>query len=134
MATTKKASLKPSEKKAVWEKKNPVTRHKHLTAAQKETAKKRAAKAGRRYPNMVDNMAVLHGGGTASPASEKKTVTKKPTVKKATTTKTKATVKKAPPKKTPSKSATAAKKPTVRKSTIKKPGPKKGSTRKTTKK
>ena len=50
----------PSEAKAVWEKKNPVREHKHLTEAQKTEAKARARRAGRKYPNMVDNMAVLH--------------------------------------------------------------------------
>lgn len=56
--TEKKASSKPSEKKAVWEKENPVMHHKHLTDAQKTEAKARAKKAGRAYPNLVDNMAV----------------------------------------------------------------------------
>ena len=45
-------------KKPVWEKKNPAKTHKHLTEAEKDEAKARAKKAGRPYPNMVDNMAV----------------------------------------------------------------------------
>jgi len=41
-----------------WDKKNPAKRHKVLTDAQKLQAKARAEAAGRRYPNLVDNMAV----------------------------------------------------------------------------
>ena len=41
-----------------WKKPNPkggkATRH--LSAAQKAAAKKRADEAGRRYPNLIDNM------------------------------------------------------------------------------
>ena len=48
-------------KKPFWEQKNPKAekgKSKKLTAAQKMRAKKRAEKAGRPYPNMVDNAAV----------------------------------------------------------------------------
>lgn len=43
-----------------WKKKNPVKKANRtkLTDAQKEEAKSRAKKAGRPYPNLVDNMAV----------------------------------------------------------------------------
>jgi hypothetical protein len=41
--------------KPIWEKKNPKKKSKTLTAGQKTAAKNRAKKAGRRYPNMVDN-------------------------------------------------------------------------------
>jgi hypothetical protein len=43
-----------------WKKKNPVKpgARKSLTPAQKAEAKARAEAAGRRYPNLVDNMAV----------------------------------------------------------------------------
>jgi hypothetical protein len=41
--------------KPIWERKNPKKKSKTLTASQKAAAKARAAKAGRRYPNMVDN-------------------------------------------------------------------------------
>jgi len=44
-------------KKEVWEKPAPKGKSKKLTSAQKAAAKKRAAKAGRPYPNLVDNMA-----------------------------------------------------------------------------
>ena len=40
----------------VWEKPNPVTKHKKLTPAKKAKAKAMAKAAGRPYPNMVDNI------------------------------------------------------------------------------
>jgi hypothetical protein len=42
----------------IWDKKNPVKNHKKLTPEQKAKAKRRAAAAGRPYPNLVDNIAV----------------------------------------------------------------------------
>ena len=44
--------------KPVWEKKRPKSlgKSEKLTPAQRSAAKSRAAKAGRRYPNLVDNM------------------------------------------------------------------------------
>lgn len=44
--------------KAFWEKPNPRKKSKPLTATQKAAAKARAKKAGRPYPNLVDNAAV----------------------------------------------------------------------------
>ena len=44
--------------KPFWEKKNPKTKSKTLTPAQKATAKARAKAAGRPYPNLIDNAAV----------------------------------------------------------------------------
>jgi hypothetical protein len=41
--------------KPIWESKNPKKKSKPLTASQKAAAKARAKKAGRKYPNMVDN-------------------------------------------------------------------------------
>lgn len=41
---------------AVWDKPNPVKKHKKLSPAQKSKAKARAKAAGRKYPNMVDNI------------------------------------------------------------------------------
>jgi hypothetical protein len=53
---------KTSKRKPPWRKANPKAKSKgpsrKLTPAQKAAAKKRAAKAGRPYPNLVDNMAV----------------------------------------------------------------------------
>lgn len=49
------------EKKPFWDKPNPKDKPKKMTAAQKLAAKKRAAAAGRPYPNLVDNAAVARG-------------------------------------------------------------------------
>jgi hypothetical protein len=43
--------------KKIWDKKNPKKKSKPLTPKQKADAKARAKKAGRPYPNLVDNMA-----------------------------------------------------------------------------
>ena len=45
-----------STHKKVWEKPNPKEKSKKLTPAQKATAKAKAKKAGRPYPNLIDNM------------------------------------------------------------------------------
>ncbi len=46
-----------TKRAAVWDKPRPKTvNSKTLTPAQKIAAKKRADAAGRRYPNMVDNV------------------------------------------------------------------------------
>lgn len=44
--------------KKVWNTKNPNKKSTPLSPSQKAEAKARAEKAGRRYPNLVDNMAV----------------------------------------------------------------------------
>lgn len=49
MATKKNA-------KPPWEKSNPRKKRKKLTTQAKSAAKKRAKRAGRKYPNLVDNM------------------------------------------------------------------------------
>lgn len=41
--------------KAFWEKKNPKKKSTPLSDAQKKKAMARAKKAGRSYPNLVDN-------------------------------------------------------------------------------
>jgi len=41
--------------KAFWDKKNPKKKSEKLTLAEKKAARARAKKAGRRYPNLVDN-------------------------------------------------------------------------------
>lgn len=43
-------------KKPVWDKPNPKTKSKPLTPEQKKQAKANAKKAGRTYPNLIDNM------------------------------------------------------------------------------
>ena len=40
----------------VWDSPNPVKKHKKLSSSQKASAKATAKKAGRPYPNLVDNM------------------------------------------------------------------------------
>jgi hypothetical protein len=45
-------------KKEVWDTPDPSKKDKKLTPEQKSEAKARAKKAGRPYPNLVDNMAV----------------------------------------------------------------------------
>ena len=42
--------------KKVWETKDPTKKDKKLTPSQKASAKAAAKKAGRPYPNLVDNM------------------------------------------------------------------------------
>lgn len=49
--------------KPVWEKPNPKKKSKKLTTSQVSAAKARAKKAGRPYPNLVDNMAVAKKKG-----------------------------------------------------------------------
>ena len=52
-----------NKKKAFWDTKNPKKKseRKTLTPQQKAAAKVRAKKAGRPYPNLVDNAAVARG-------------------------------------------------------------------------
>ena len=91
--------------RAPWKRSNPRKRagkkSKHLTPAQKSTAKARARRAGRPYPNLVDNMRM------ASKASKKKTAKKRPAKKTAKKTARK-TAKKAPRKKASKKAAAGA--------------------------
>lgn len=47
---------KVEEKQEVWDKPNPVKKHKTLSPGKKAAAKRRASAAGRPYPNMVDNI------------------------------------------------------------------------------
>lgn len=42
-------------KKQFWDKENPKEKSTKMSAAQKLAAKRRAAEAGRPYPNLVDN-------------------------------------------------------------------------------
>lgn len=50
-----------NKNKPIWETKNPKKKSTKLTPAQKAKAKARAKKAGRPYPNAVDNIAVSRG-------------------------------------------------------------------------
>lgn len=58
MTTTRANFPKTTKKKPVWEKKRPKSagKPKKLSSAQKSSAKAAAKKAGRKYPNLVDNM------------------------------------------------------------------------------
>ena len=69
MAATKKPAKKTGVKKTVGKtaavKKNPwnnvapkKAKHKKLTPKQKQSARSAATKAGRPYPNLIDNMRV----------------------------------------------------------------------------
>ena len=51
-----------ANKKEVWDTPDPSKKDKKLTPEQKSEAKARAKKAGRPYPNLVDNMAVSKKG------------------------------------------------------------------------
>ena len=62
-------------RKPPWKKGNPKKKSRKLSPAQKATAKKAAKKAGRRYPNLVDNMRAA--------AKAKKTGTRKSAKRKA---------------------------------------------------
>ena len=50
-----------ASKKPVWEKPNPKKKSTSLSPAQKAKAKSMAKKAGRPYPNLVDNMRAARG-------------------------------------------------------------------------
>jgi hypothetical protein len=77
--------------RAPWKRSNPRKRagkaSKHLTPAQKSAAKARARRAGRSYPNLVDNMRVAAKKPPKAKASRKKSAKKSP---KRKTTKKKA--------------------------------------------
>jgi hypothetical protein len=69
--------------RAPWKRSNPRKRagkkSKHLTPSQKSTAKARARRAGRPYPNLVDNMRVASKGSakkTAKKTARKRTAKK----------------------------------------------------------
>ena len=47
-----------SDQRPPWKRSNTKQRSKRLTQAQKGEARARARAAGRKYPNLVDNMAV----------------------------------------------------------------------------
>lgn len=44
-----------ASKKMFWDQKNPKKKSQGLSPAQKKAAMARAKKAGRKYPNLVDN-------------------------------------------------------------------------------
>ena len=114
---------KHSTAKAPWDRANPKDKSgsstQHLSPQQKAAAKRAAKKAGRPYPNLVDNM---HAATAAKKAPAKKAAGKKTAAKKTA-------AKKAPAKKTPAKK-TAAKKAPARKTAAKKAPAKKAPAKK----
>jgi hypothetical protein len=73
--------------RAPWKRQNPRKRagkaSKHLSPAQKSAAKARARRAGRRYPNLVDNMRMAAKKKTSkSKSSKAKKSSKKTSAKK----------------------------------------------------
>jgi hypothetical protein len=79
-------------RKTPWDRPNPRKRAgkpaKHLTPAMKRKAKTRARKAGRPYPNLVDNMAVASGRAVAGRKRKAAKKTAKKTAKKSRARKT----------------------------------------------
>ncbi|AWM02249.1 DUF6321 domain-containing protein [Bradyrhizobium amphicarpaeae] len=73
--------------RAPWKRSNPRKRAgkaaKHLSPAQKSAAKARARRAGRRYPNLVDNMRMAAKKTSKKKTSKKKTFKKKTSKSKA---------------------------------------------------
>jgi hypothetical protein len=71
-----------------WQRPNPRKRAgkatKHLTPAEKSAAKARAARAGRSYPNLVDNMAVAAKQGAKTKTGGRKRKASKKTASKKT--------------------------------------------------
>ena len=88
-----------SRKAEPWDRENPKTRSGHaprkLSAAKKASARARARRAGRPYPNLVDNMAVARKSkGSGRKKSSAAGATRKRTTKKKSTAPRKSTAKK----------------------------------------
>jgi hypothetical protein len=116
MAKTSKSAKAPKSakaRKAPWKRANPRKRagkaSKHLSPAKKSAAKARAKRAGRPYPNLVDNM-------NMAKSATKKKATKKKTAKAAKKTAAKTTAKKSTTKKSAKKKS--AKKKTAKKKRV----------------
>ena len=131
---------KTSSAKAPWDRANPKESSgqpaRHLSPQQKASAKRAAKKAGRPYPNLVDNMHAAEAGkkAPAKKAAAKKAAAKKTAAKSAAKTTAKSTAaKKAPAKKAAAKKApakkAAAKKSAAKKAPAKKAPAKKAATR-----
>src|ERR1700712_1157677 len=99
--------------KIPWDRANPRKRagkaSKQLSPAKKKAAKASARRAGRPYPNLVDNMRMASKSKKKSP--KKKSTKKSPRKRKATTRKKaakKPSAKRSKPEKDPSGGLTAA--------------------------
>lgn len=83
---------KRTSRKAPWDRENPKTRSgkppRKLSAAKKASARARARRAGRPYPNLVDNMAVAKksSGSSRKKSSSRKSAPKTAAKKRATRT------------------------------------------------
>lgn len=97
--------------RAPWKRTNPRKRagkaSKHLTSSQKSAAKARAKRAGRSYPNLVDNMRMASKKKTAKKSAVKKSA-RKGSAKK---TRKKRTARKSAGKKSAKKSKARGKDP-----------------------
>ena len=128
---------KTSSAKAPWDRANPKESSgqpaRHLSPQQKASAKRAAKKAGRPYPNLVDNMHAAEAGkkAPAKKAAAKKTAAKKTAAKKtAAKSAAKTTAKSTAAKKAPAKKA-AAKRAPAKKAAAKKAPAKKAAAKKT---
>ena len=100
-----------------WERPNPRKKtakskgSRKLTPGQRAEARGRARQAGRKYPNLVDNMAVARKKKPARKTSAKETTSKKRSAKKSTAKKrtaTKRTARQRPATKPTTKRSTKA--------------------------
>jgi hypothetical protein len=71
-------------RKPVWKRAAPAkAKHHSLSPAKKSAAKQRAKRAGRPYPNLVDNMRAAHASPKkGSSAKKRKSATKRASRKK----------------------------------------------------
>lgn len=53
-----------AKKKPFWKRPSPKAQHRKLTEAQRRRARELARRAGRRYPNLVDNARVARDSGS----------------------------------------------------------------------
>lgn len=117
--TASKSSKTKAAKKAPWSRTNPREHagkaSKRLTSAKKAAAKVRAKRAGRPYPNLVDNMAVASQAKSSKSSKSKsakpKASSAKPKSSKSTSAKRK-TAETSPAKKAGRKGGSANKKST----------------------
>ncbi|MCG6204555.1 DUF6321 domain-containing protein [Rhodopseudomonas sp. HC1] len=130
-----KSSRTKSAKKAPWSRSNPRKRagkaSKHLSPAKKSAAKARAKRAGRPYPNLVDNMALASTSKSSKSSKFKSSASK--ASKKAKTAK-ESSAKKSAKKKATARKGSAGKKASKKKSSTSKASAKKKSTRATPRK
>jgi hypothetical protein len=78
--SAKKSSAAKKKKATPWERPAPAdAKHTQLTEADKTKAKKRASRAGRPYPNLVDNMNVAKKKGSAKKKTAPRRKAKKST-------------------------------------------------------